>query len=101
MRWLKGNVHMHSHWSDGDVWPEMAPLWYRDHGYDFVCLTDHDTLFEGERWRAVDDTEGGRVAYEQLRDRLPGCLDEREVDGRLEVRLATFDELVERVGKPG
>jgi hypothetical protein len=40
-RWYRGNTHAHSTRSDGDLPPEGVAAWYREHGYDFVCLTDH------------------------------------------------------------
>lgn len=48
--WFKGNTHMHSQWSDGQAMPEIAVKWYRDHGYDFICLTDHN-LMQSEKLR--------------------------------------------------
>ncbi len=36
--WLKGNLHTHSLWSDGDEYPEMIIDWYKSNGYDFVAL---------------------------------------------------------------
>lgn len=42
--WLKGNLHTHTTNSDGDSSPEVVAAWYRDHGYDFLALTDHDLL---------------------------------------------------------
>ncbi|NUP04878.1 MAG: CehA/McbA family metallohydrolase [Polyangiaceae bacterium] len=38
----KGNLHAHSAESDGDVPPADVYRWYRDHGYAFVALTDHN-----------------------------------------------------------
>lgn len=52
-KWFKGNLHTHSYWSDGDDFPEMIMDWYKTHGYDFVALSDHNTLGEGEKWRAI------------------------------------------------
>ena len=46
-RWFKGNLHTHSYWSDGDEFPEMIMDWYKDRGYDFVALTDHNILAQG------------------------------------------------------
>jgi hypothetical protein len=43
-QWYKGNLHMHTRWSDGNAFPEDAAAWYRDHGYHFVCLSDHHAL---------------------------------------------------------
>jgi hypothetical protein len=47
--WFKGNTHTHTDKSDGDSSPEHVVGWYRDKGYDFVFLTDHEYL------NAVDD----------------------------------------------
>lgn len=40
--WLKGNLHAHSTLSDGELEPEAVLRGYRDRGYDFISLTDHD-----------------------------------------------------------
>ena len=45
-RWLKGNLHTHSFWSDGDDFPEMIADWYKRHDYHFLGLTDHNVLSE-------------------------------------------------------
>lgn len=50
LRWWKGNLHTHSLWSDGDEFPEMIADWYRQRDYNFLALTDHNVLSEGERW---------------------------------------------------
>ena len=42
--WLKGNLHTHTDRSDGDSPAETVVRWYRDHGYGFLALTDHDTV---------------------------------------------------------
>ena len=43
-RWYRGNLHTHSTNSDGRKSVEDAVGWYRDHGYDFMALTDHRVL---------------------------------------------------------
>lgn len=42
--WLRGNLHTHTLESDGDSTPAETAQWYRDHGYDFLVITDHDKL---------------------------------------------------------
>ena len=42
--WLKGNLHTHTTNSDGDDSPEHVAEWYHEHGYDWLCLSDHDHL---------------------------------------------------------
>ena len=46
--WYKGNLHTHTTQSDGLKTPQEASGWYREHGYDFVALTDHWQLSEGD-----------------------------------------------------
>lgn len=52
-KWYKGNLHTHSYWSDGDEFPEMIMEWYKNHGYDFIALSDHNIIAEGEKWKTV------------------------------------------------
>jgi len=50
LRWWKGNIHTHTLWSDGTDFPEMIAEWYRTRDYNFLALSDHNVLSEGERW---------------------------------------------------
>lgn len=43
-RWYKGNLHTHTLNSDGDSTPGEVVTWYREHGYQFLVLTDHNFL---------------------------------------------------------
>jgi len=42
--WFKGNTHCHTTNSDGDETPENVVKWYKNHGYHFLVITDHDLL---------------------------------------------------------
>lgn len=44
LRWYKGNTHTHTLNSDGDSSPDDVARWYREHGYHFLFLTDHNFL---------------------------------------------------------
>ena len=44
LRWFKGNTHTHTLNSDGDSTPDEVVRWYREHGYHFVFLTDHNFI---------------------------------------------------------
>ena len=101
LRWYRGNMHTHSHWSDGDDYLESIGLWYRDNDYDFLVFTDHNVLPTTERWVDVEKSKGKRKAYDKLKEKFPGWVEERETDGRLEVRLRTFDEVDEKLAIPG
>jgi hypothetical protein len=41
---LKGNLHLHTTQSDGRLEPQEAIDLYRDAGYDFLAITDHNRL---------------------------------------------------------
>lgn len=47
VRWLKGQLHVHTSRSfDGRVPPEDMFAAYRLRGFDFLCVTDHDRVWE-------------------------------------------------------
>ena len=116
-RWWKGNLHTHSLWSDGDDFPEMIAESYRERGYHFLALSDHNLLSRGDRWislKSVADRAKGepwraglrpRDAFaEYLRRHGPTWVQTRDnpTNGVREVRLKPYDEfraLVEERGR--
>jgi hypothetical protein len=47
MHWYRGNTHTHtqfSYRSDANGPPGEVAQWYKDHGYQFVVITDHENL---------------------------------------------------------
>jgi hypothetical protein len=42
--WYRGNTHTHTLNSDGDSPPDSVARWYRDHGYAFLFITDHEKI---------------------------------------------------------
>lgn len=44
LRWYKGNTHTHTLNSDGDSSPDDVARWYREHGYQFLVLSDHNYI---------------------------------------------------------
>ena len=52
-RWFKGNTHTHTVNSDGDSTPDEVVRWYREHGYNFLVLTDHNYLTSIDGLNAV------------------------------------------------
>lgn len=50
---LRGNLHAHSLFSDGVRPPEEVIAAYEALGYDFLAITDHDTLVPPHYWRAL------------------------------------------------
>lgn len=94
LKWYRGNMHTHSHWSDGDDYLESIAQWYLDHKYDFLVFTDHNTLATSERWVEIDKTRGGRKAFDKLKAKFPGdWIETRVVEDKEQVRLKRFDEI--------
>jgi len=102
-RWYRGNLHTHSLWSDGDHFPEVILAGYRDRGYDFVSMSDHNVLADSERWLSLNDVEGGEATLDEYVRLFGEAWVERRPDsvGGLEVRLKRFDEYAGRVAEPG
>lgn len=57
-RWFKGNTHAHTLNSDGDSAPDDVVRWYREHGYHFLVLTDHNFLTAVDGLNAIHGAEG-------------------------------------------
>lgn len=53
LRPLKGDLHSHSYYSDGIDGLAMTPADYREEGFDFFALTDHNRLFPSEECAAL------------------------------------------------
>jgi hypothetical protein len=98
-QWFKGNTHTHTWWSDGDSPPEMAVKWYKDHGYDFLVLSDHNVLSEGEKWLAP--ASGKAAGAQRYESEFADSVEKRTRDGKTEYRLKTLDELRRAYQEPG
>lgn len=100
--WWRGNTHTHTLWSDGDDFPEAVAEWYKQHGYQFLAITDHNTLASEERWFRVPPQGEGREAYTKYRERFGAeWVEERRSGDTLMVRLKRFPEYRARVEQPG
>lgn len=49
--WYKGNLHSHTTNSDGPFTPRKTVDYYKEKGYQFLCITDHDKVTEVEGQR--------------------------------------------------
>ena len=90
--WQKGNLHTHSLWSDGDDFPEMIIQWYKDHDYQFIALSDHNTIAESEYWYALKDRDKKNKTLEKYIDRFGDWVETKTDSTHQFVRLKTFDE---------
>jgi hypothetical protein len=101
-RWWRGNLHTHSFWSDGDDFPEMIVAWYKEHGYHFLALSDHNVLSQGDRWIDAEKHARGAVvqALPKYRERFGRWVEEKTASRPL-VRLKPLDEFRVHFEEPG
>lgn len=94
LKWFKGNTHTHSYWSDGDDFPEMIMEWYKTHGYDFICLSDHNTLAQGEKWKVIPDFPAHERRFKEYLNKFgeDWVVYETDTAQRIKVKLKTLEE---------
>ena len=73
-RWYKGNTHTHTTESDGDSTPDVVTRWYREHGYQFLVLSDHNFLTSIDALSALHgkDEEFLLIKGEEVTDAFDG-----------------------------
>jgi len=54
---LKGNLHAHTTFSDGRLTVEEVVSRYRDMGYDFLAITDHEDLIQPDYWVSLPPSD--------------------------------------------
>jgi hypothetical protein len=102
VRWWKGNLHTHSLWSDGDDFPESIADWYKEHGYHFLALSDHNRMLEGEQWVTESQKNHFPEALEKNRRRFGAdWLQRRDHHGTNQYRLKTLAEFRGLLEEPG
>ncbi|MDO5555067.1 MAG: hypothetical protein Q4G68_15035, partial [Planctomycetia bacterium] len=127
-QWYKGELHSHSIWSDGRALPETVVHAYKEAGYDFLCLTDHNVMQlpalrfsswgygascpdeqafaeENSYWKQVTDSSWSHLAPEfvALAEKTfgPNSVTKKVVKGQTWCRLKTFNELTEQFTEEG
>lgn len=92
-RWFKGNTHTHTLWSDGNGFPESVADWYKEHGYHFLVLSDHNILSRGEHWKTLRADEANLVMEKAARRWGKDHIKTRIHNGKKEVRLTPLAEV--------
>ena len=99
--WRKGALHNHTLWSDGKSLPETAVATYKNLGYDFMCISDHNIYPDQELWLPVVAQIGpwpyslSRAEFEHANKLMNGNLIYKDISFRRYVRLRTVKELQE------
>ncbi len=91
--WYKGNLHTHTYWSDGDAFPEMVLDWYKSNGYEFISLTDHNILQQGEKWKKIPKSNIYQTAFQEYLEKYgEEWVEYREDSSGTHVKLKTEEE---------
>ncbi|MFK5973616.1 MAG: histidinol-phosphatase [Flavobacteriaceae bacterium] len=100
--WFKGNLHTHSYWSDGDEFPEVILDWYKKRNYQFMALSDHNTISEGDKWITIREDSLYQNAFQDYLDTYGSNWVESKTDsGRTLVKLKTFQEYRNKIEEKG
>lgn len=95
---IRGDLHMHTMWSDGRDPIETMVQTCRALGYEYVAITDHSPTSAASRNLSIDGAKKQAAEIDQLRERysdiaiLHGC----EVDILPDGRLDFPDRVLER-----
>ncbi len=97
--WYRGALHTHSLWSDGNAYPEVVVKWYKDHDYQFVAMTDHNSVPNQTVWSNAN--RGGLNALLTYADQCGDWVEQRTGESGVSIRLRTMDEYRSRFEESG
>lgn len=101
-QWYKGNLHTHTYWSDGDAFPEMVLDWYKTNDYQFVALTDHNTLQAGDKWKKIPKSHIYEQAFDDYLEKYgEDWVDYKKDSAGISVKLKTEAEYAPRFQDKG
>lgn len=66
LHWFKGNTHTHTTMSDGDSAPEEVARWYKENGYRFLVLSDHNIFTDPKTLSSLVDSSFLLIPGEEL-----------------------------------
>ena len=87
------------------AFPEQAIRFYREAGYDFLGISDHNVYADSHRVRKVGG-KGKRIVKQEILDaykrEFPGCVEtETAADGSLNVVIQPYAKMRKLFEKPG
>lgn len=107
--WYRGQLHTHTYLSDGSGFPEQIVDAYRQRGYQFLCISDHNRFADDTQfWRTVELEEGRwppSVTHTNLDAYVQAfgsdSVDIRKDEKGTSVRIKTYDEIKAMFEEPG
>lgn len=96
---IRGDLHMHTHWSDGRDSIEVMVRQSVALGYEYLAITDHSPHSAASRNLSLDDIERQAEEIDSLRERYPqiAILHGAEVDILPDGRLDFPQRVLERL----
>ena len=111
---LKGNLHAHTTFSDGRRPVDEVVARYRELGYDFLAITDHEDRIGEDYWFRLPAGDGGllvlhgvEVNFRPLSQHVGRILGDHETlhvlnhPGRYHLSVADVRHRVEVIGRAG
>ena len=99
-KFYKGQFHTHTYWSDGRAFPEQAVRFYKERGYDFLGLSDHNVYAQSRRVREVSGID--KSIYAAYQKEFPDMVENAPAKGgKPGVVLSTMEKLRKRFEKQG
>lgn len=80
----------------------MIAVWYKEHGYNFLALSDHNVLSDHSLWIPIKKSRGGQAAFDKYLGRWGEPWVERRMEnGEERVRLKMLGEFRVPIEEPG
>ena len=96
---IRGDLHMHTNWSDGRDTSDAMVAMFRSLGYAYLAITDHSPMAQTTRTLTIDGVRRQAEEIAALRERFPeltifhGCEVEILPDGRLDLPDRVLEQL--------
>lgn len=99
--WYKGNLHSHTVNSDGHFTPAQAVNAYRQHGYSFICFSEHDYYtdlrkeFDRGDFLILPGVEASALLLNEDKSRMLKTHHIHGILGTQEMQQAAGDQLIQ------
>ena len=79
----------------------MIIQWYKNQGYQFIALSDHNTIAKQERWYELSKKDIENKVLEKYENAYGDWVETQTDSMGVRVRLKTFDEYRSKLEEPG
>ena len=102
-QWFRGNTHIHTQVSDGQATTMEAALLFKNIGWNFIYLTDHNAAQVNlDCWVNTVKRPSAKGFIQRFTDTYPDYAPEQrtEEDGSISYRMDTLGEVANRLNEP-